>query len=208
MPSPVIVTISRQPGCGGLEIGQRLARRLSASYIDKKTVAKAADAYDAALDESQDAKQKSHFWEMLCKTPILQDFESYIPEMRSVVSDCMVHEREAEILEELVDENSAVVVGRCGFHRLRDRKNAVHISLCGDQEYRLKNYMYIFGLDRESAESLLLETDEATERYIRRISGKDMFDLRNFDLTLNVSKLDFNCVVEMILDYIHYRFEH
>ncbi len=208
MPNSVIITISRQPGCGGLEIGQRLARRLSAVYVDKKTVSKAAEAYEAALDSKEDAKLKSHFWEILGKTPILQDFESYIPEMRSIVSDSMVHENEEEILKQLIGDDSAVVVGRGGFHRLRDRENAVHIFLSGDRDYRLQNYSRIFHFAEGDADALLTETDEATERYIHKVTGKDMFDARNFDLVINVSKLDFNCVVEIILDYIHYRFEH
>ncbi|MDD2484718.1 MAG: cytidylate kinase-like family protein [Eubacteriales bacterium] len=208
MSSSVIITISRQPGCGGLEIGQRLARRISAVYIDKKTITKAGEAYDAAVDPEEDCKAKSHFWELLRKTPILQDFESYIPEVKSIVSDALVHEKEEEIMNRLLGDGSAVVMGRGGFHRLRGRTNVMNVFLSGDDDYRVENYKRIFDLGEEDASALLSETDQATERYIYKVSGKEMLDLRNFDLVLNVSKLDFNCVVEIILDYIHYRFEH
>ena len=36
MSGQIIMTISTQPGCGGVEIGQRLARRMSAVYVDKE----------------------------------------------------------------------------------------------------------------------------------------------------------------------------
>ena len=84
----------------------------------------------------------------------------------------------------------------------------MNVFLSGDDDYRVENYKRIFDLGEEDASALLSETDQATERYIYKVSGKEMLDLRNFDLVLNVSKLDFNCVVEIILDYIHYRFEH
>lgn len=205
MSDPIIITISRQPGCGGVEIGQRLARRLSSIYIDKKTLARAAEGYEAAFKGKDDEKDKKPFWEILDKTPILQDFEYYIPEMRSVVSDAEVHEKEEEFLLELVGDGPAVVVGRGGFYRLRDRENAVHIFLSGDREYRVRNYARFFGITSEDAETLLDTTDEATERYIHKVTGRDLLDVQNFDLTINVTKLDFNFVVELILDYIHYR---
>lgn len=207
MSDQVILTISRQPGCGGLEIGQRLARRLSASYIDKQTVTRAAEGLEAVLKADNDTKNRGRFWEVLGKTPILQDLESYIPEMRSIVSDAEVHEKEGEILLELAENGPAVVVGRGGFYRFREFPNAVHVFLTGDKEYRLDNYKRIFRLNEEDAKALLLATDQATERYIRKVTGKDMLDARNYDLCINVSKLDFNRVAEIILDYIHYRFQ-
>lgn len=206
MSDQIIVTISRQPGSGGLEIGQRLARRLKAVYIDKKTVAKAALGFDAVMKEIDDSKPAGRFWELLGQTPILNDLESYIPEIRSIVSDAMVHEKEEEILLKLIGDSPAVVVGRGGFFRLRSYPKIVNIFLSGDTEYRIDNYRRIFQLDRHEAEELIRTTDQATERYIHKVTGKDMLDVRNYDIMLNVSKLDFNRVVEMILEYIHYRF--
>jgi CMP/dCMP kinase len=208
MSDPIIITISRQPGCGGLEIGQRLARRLSAVYIDKKILARTAESYEAASAGKDDEKGSTHFWESLGRTPITQDFEYYIPEMRSIVSDAEVHEKEEEFLLELTGDGPAVVVGRGGFYRLRGRENAVHIFFSGEREYRARNYARLFGVDGECAMSLLETTDEATERYIHKITGRDLYDVRNFDLTVNVTELDFNFVVELILDYIHYRFKY
>jgi cytidylate kinase len=202
----VIITISRQPGCGGLEIGQRLARRLSANYIDKKTVEKAAKGLEVMEKAEDDAKSMKSFWDILGKTPILHDLESYIPEMHSIVSDAEVHEAEADILLELAGEGPTVVMGRGGFHRFSGFPNAIHLLFTGDPDYRLENYMRLFRLDEEDAKALLLTTDQATERYVRKVTGKDMLDVRNYDLCINVSKLDFNRVVEIILDYIHYRF--
>ncbi len=202
----VILTISRQPGCGGLEIGQRLARRLSASYIDKKTVAKAAKGLEAMEKVDDDSKSLKSFWDILGKTPILHDLESYIPEMHSIVSDAEVHEAEKSILLELAGSGPSIVMGRGGFHRFIGFPNAIHLLLTGDADYRLENYKRIFRLSEEDAGALLHTTDQATERYIRKVTGKDMLDARNYDLCINVSKLDFNQVVEIILDYIHYRF--
>jgi cytidylate kinase len=208
MSDPIIITISRQPGCGGGEIGQRLARRLSAEYIDKKTLSRAAEGYEAAFHVKDEEKGKKSFWDILGRTPILQDFEYYIPEMRSIVSDAEVHEKENEFLLELAGDGPAVVVGRAGFYRFRGKENAVHIFLSGEREYRIGNYARLFGLNREDAEKLLDTTDEATERYIHTVTGRDLLDVQNFDLTINVTKMDFNLVVELILDYIHYRFQH
>jgi cytidylate kinase len=206
MSGQMIITISRQAGCGGQEIGQRLARRLSAVYVDKKTVSKAAEGLDAVLKESNDTKSKGRFWEILGQTPILNDLESYIPEMRSLVSDAQVHEREEEILLELVGKGTAIVMGRGGFYRFRDYPNVVNLFLRGDRDYRIENYERIFKLDHKDAKELIIATDQATERYIHKVTGLDMLDVRNYDLTINVSKLDFNQVVEIILEYIHYRF--
>jgi cytidylate kinase len=206
MSGQIVITISTQPGCGGVELGQRLARRMSAVYVDKRAVAKASRGLDAILENSRDAKSKGKFWELLGQTPILTNVESYIPEMRSVVSDAEVHEKEGEILLKLVGKNTAVVVGRGGFHRFREYPRLVKIFLGGDWQYRLENYKRFYGLSDEDAEGLLRTTDQATERYIYKVTGKDMLDIRNYDLSFNVSKIDFNVVVDLILDYVHHRF--
>ncbi|MGI6734360.1 MAG: AAA family ATPase [Anaerovoracaceae bacterium] len=206
MSGQIIMTISTQPGCGGVEIGQRLARRMSAVYVDKRVVAKAARGMDAIIESGEDAKSRSKFWELLGQTPILTNIESYIPEMRSVVSDAEVHEKEEEILLKLVGKNTAVVVGRAGFYRFSEYPQLVKIFLGGDWQYRLANYKRFYGLSDEDAEGLLRTTDQATERYIYKVTGKDMLDIRNYDLSFNVSKIDFNVVVNLILDYVHHRF--
>ena len=207
MSGQIIMTISTQPGCGGVEIGQRLARRMPAVYVDKKAVTKAAQGLNAVLTNSDDAKTKSKFWELLGQTPILTNMESYIPEIRSVVSDAEVHEKEEEILLKLVGKNTAVVVGRGGFYRLREYPRLTKIFLGGDWEYRLANYKRFYALNDQDAEGLLHTTDQATERYIHKVTGKDMLDIRNYDLSFNVSHMDFNLVVELILEYAHHRFK-
>ncbi len=164
MSGQIIMTISTQPGCGGVEIGQRLARRMSAVYVDKRVVAKAARGMDAIIESGEDAKSRSKFWELLGQTPILTNIESYIPEMRSVVSDAEVHEKEEEILLKLVGKNTAVVVGRAVFYRFSEYPQLVKIFLGGDWQYRLANYKRFYGLSDEDAEGLLRTTDQATER--------------------------------------------
>ncbi len=206
MSSQIIMTISTQPGCGGLEIGQRLARRSSAAYVDKKAVAKAARGLEAVLEGGDDARKGSSFWELLGQTPILSHMESYIPEMRSIVSDAPVHEKEEEILLNLVGDKTSVVVGRGGFHRFRDYPKLVRIFIGGDRDYRLKNYMRLYSLSKDDAEGLLATTDRATERYIQKVTGKDMLDVRNYDISFNVSKVDFNVLVDLVMEYMHYRF--
>jgi cytidylate kinase len=206
MSGQIVLTVGTQPGCGGAEIGQRLARRMPAVYVDKKAVVKVSEGLDAVLKNSDDARSKSRFWELLGQTPILTNLESYIPEMRSVVSDAPVHDKEEEILLKLVGKNTAVVVGRGGFYRFREYQKLVRIFISADWDYRLENYKRFYSLCREDAESLLVTTDQATERYIRKVTGKDMLDIRNYDLSFNVSKIDFNLVIDMILDYVHHRF--
>ncbi len=207
MSGQIIMTISTQPGCGGVEIGQRLARRIPAVYVDKKAVEKAAQGLDAVLENSNDSKTKSKFWELLGQTPILTNLESYIPEMRSVVSDAEVHEKEEAILLKLVGKKTAVVVGRGGFYRFREYPRLIRIFLGGDWQYRLDNYKRFYSLNDQDAEGLLHTTDQATERYIHKVTGKDMLDIRNYDLSFNVSHVDFNLIVELILEYAHHRFQ-
>lgn len=207
MSGQIIITISTQPGCGGVEIGQRLSRRLCAAYVDKKAVGDAARGLDEVIKSQNDAGTKSRFWELLGQTPIVTSVEYYIPEIRSIVSDAPVHEKEEEILLGLVGEKTSIVVGRGGFHRFRDFPRLVRVFISGDRDYRLENYMRFYSLSREDAEGLLRTTDSATERYIRKVTGKDMLDVRNYDLSFNVSKIDFNVVIDLVDEYIYHRFK-
>lgn len=201
----MIYTISRQPGCGGLEIGQRLARRLNVPYIDKKTVSGAASDLSANEEKGGTGGVRG-FLERLSRTPIIYDLEAYIPDIGSVVSDTEVDDREAEILLQLVGDGPCVVVGRGGFHRLKDKENVFNVFLCGDLEYRQANYMKLYNMNKKEATDLLYEADHATERYIERITGCNMYDLRNYHMTINVTNIDFNRAIESVIEYAHHYF--
>jgi cytidylate kinase len=202
MSSNMIITISRQPGCGGLEIGQRLARRLDFPYVDKKTLAQAVDK----LTGTDGKSQIDEFWSKLGRLPVHVQcgLERYIPDVASIVSDRELHEDEAEILRQLVGEGPAVVVGRAGFHRFSAHPKLLRVFITGEQDYRIENYQQLYCLDRAAAEELLATVDRATERYIYNVSGHDMFDLRNYNLCLDISRIDFNRVIECIIEYAHY----
>ena len=89
-----------------------------------------------------------------------------------MVSGAEVHEKEEEILLKLVGKNTAVVVGRAGFYRFSEYPQLVKIFLGGDWQYRLANYKRFYGLSDEDAEGLLRTTDQATERYIYKVTER------------------------------------
>lgn len=222
---PIIITVNRQVGSGGFVVASHLAERLSAVYVDKKVLTaavreleekeaelkkmKRAEAGENGLRKAGDEKKWHAFWKHFARVPISSELECYHPDLSGMTMDQQVHEKEGEILNEIVGEGPAVILGRGGFYRMKDHPYHVSVFINATREYRISNISSLYGLSREDAIELMKKTNEARAKYTYRVTGKDVLDVRNYDLAVDSGKLGASAVTDFILDYVKIRFgEH
>ncbi len=200
MPPPIVITVARELGSGGSYIGQRVARRLGYTYIDREILQQAAGEF--GLEESElegrDERLQS-FWDKLISVVALGSVDSiYTPSPRWV-SDEQLVETERRLICELAVKGPCVVLGRGGFHLLRGRAKLLNVFFHAPLSFRIQRVMSIYraGSKREAAE-MIDRSDQERARYIRFFTGLDRVDARNYDITIDTGVIDFTKAEETI----------
>jgi cytidylate kinase len=199
---PFHITIARQLGSGGSYLAQRLAHRLGFVYLDHQILEQAARELDTNGSELVRRKERiQSFW-----TKLLQTFATGCPEdIQSppplrLISDDELIAAEHRVLLKLAARGSCVILGRCAFHRLKGRAGLINIFVHAEQDFRIGRVMQVYHApDPEAAKHMIDRTDNDRRRYVQKICGVSWYDLRNYHLTVDISRVGFEAAEDMIV---------
>lgn len=207
---PFVITISREVGSGGRTVGRKLAQKLGVHYSDKQLIEELERklAIDSVKIEELRGKKKnwlSDFLEMVAPVPkanTLVGSSEYIQEFTPQVSVKTVFDAEKEILNAIADEGSCVIAGRSGFFVLKDRPNKVDIFITASRESRIQRIRQKQKLSEKMAQEIVDSVDKTRENYVMRYTGQSRYDLRNYNLVINMEGKTEDEAVDIILSYI------
>jgi len=203
--TPFAITISRQLGSGGAYVGQQLADKLTIFYADREIIRNAAKQL-SVMEEDIDFREERapSFWQTIFQsTSYIPDIT--IPENPIIPTDRELFEAEADVIQHMAKEHSAVIIGRCGFHILREHQNLVRIFLHSDPKERIQRIHEQYQVPEAVAEKMLIQSDKERTLYNKTYTGKEWTDAKNYDLSINTSKMDLDKVVELIINYLKIR---
>ena len=192
-----VITIGRDFGSGGHEIGVRLAEELGIPLYDKLLVSMVAEegGYAQEYLEEMDEKVEIHI------APFLASRSSYSV-YQQPMSD-RIFFRQAEIIRNLVKEGPCVIVGRCADYVLEGEEHVIRVFLYGDLKDRVARKQAM-GLDipDDKMEKHVLATDRKRARYYRHYTGKTWGARENYDLCINTSETDIEGAVKVIKAFL------
>ena len=200
--TPFVITISRQLGSGGAYIGQQLAKKLNIDYVDREILSKAAKQLAVVEEdlESRDEKLLSFWSSFFHINGYAEDY--HLPPQMNFPFDREIFDAEADVIEQIARERSAVIMGRCGFHILREYSNRVSLFLHADISFRSKRVQELYKLSEKAALEMITKNDKERVNYIETFTGKKWTDAKHFDLTLNTGKIGLDKSTELILSYL------
>lgn len=197
-----IITIARQFGSGGREIGKALADSLGIPCYDKELISLAAkeSGMDAEVFNNVDERATNSLLYSLSMG--LYSFGNSF----SSNSDLPVNDRlyilQHQIIKKLADEGPCVIVGRCADYILKDRDDTLSVFIHADMEYRKKRAIEIHGVAKNRAEQIVNKTDKVRANYYSFYSGQKWGYAQNYDLCLDSSKLSTDKIVKIIKAYM------
>lgn len=205
---PFVITISRQLGSGGAYVGQQLAKNLNIYYADREIINQAAKEL-AVLEkeiESRDEKITS-FWQSFLQIYSIDTTGTgnYIPPHVYIPTDRELFETETEIIKKIANEGSAVIIGRCGSYILREHPNHINIFLHADTGFRKERIQKLYNVPEEDAEKMIMQSDAERYNYHHKVTGRKWIDMRQYDVSIDTSKIGFDKSVELIMKYIQLR---
>ena len=207
---PFVITVSRQIGSGGHTVGRILAEKLSVRYCDKDLVKALEKKFDLTVSGIEKLKGEKKNWladilKFVSPVPSASALglnSKFSQEFRVDVTSGEIYKAETEILKGLAEEGSCVITGRSGFFVFKDHPNRLNVFITAPDASRVRRVMEKQGLTEESATALIRDIDAARENYIRRFTGADRYDSRNYDLVINAAGHTEEQVADLILSYL------
>lgn len=203
--SNIIITIDRQSGSGGKEMGKRLNEKLKFSYYDDEIVREAAKDLQTSVEgiESYDEKQEG-IWESILSYSEHGNLSSFSDV--KLITDDNAHKAESNIIIKVANEKSAVIIGRAASYILRNNPRHVSIFLHADVDFRKKRIQESNNISQDEALKLNEKKDKQRLKYYKVFTGTDMYNACRYDLTIDTGKLGMEKSEALIMEYLKERF--
>lgn len=192
----ILITIGRQFGSGGREIGKKIARELEIPYYDKELLAVAAKESGLALDFLQDMDEKhphSLLYSLCVGRPNLALGNCNISVER------MASKAQREAVLHVASQGSCVIVGRGADYILRNEARLFRVFVSADIDFRVRRVVKRDGITEDEARDRIRSMDKARSAYYNFNTEQKWGAVQNYDLCLNVSRWGTDGSVELIL---------
>ena len=191
-----IITIERQYGSGGSNIGRLTAEKLGINCYNRQILEMTAQRCGIApeyLESAEENVPTSFLYSLLLSANPARTMEENLP-----LSD-KVFLMESRIINEIADnEKSFVLVGRCGSYILEE-KGCFSVYIYADPEYRIKRAIEQYDINENKAESVMKKADKRRETFYNVNTGKVWQDKDQYALCLNSAQLGDELCAEMIV---------
>ncbi|MDD3338199.1 MAG: cytidylate kinase-like family protein [Lachnospiraceae bacterium] len=198
MAMKTIITIGRQTGSGGREIGQKLAADLGIKCYDKELLERAAKESGLCeeLFENHDEKPTNSFLYSLVMDTYSFGYSS------SAFADMPINHKvflaQFDTIKKIAAEGPCVIVGRCADYALEDNKNSLSIFVHADLDTRVKRIKALHDLSDAKAKDMILKTDKKRASYYNYYSNKKWGDAAGYHLSIDSSALGVDGTVALI----------
>ena len=198
-----VITISRQFGTGGHEIGAEIARRLNVKLLDKQILNEMARKFNIAEEAVEKIESRNPLW----RDDFTQFYRSYMAKaeysgQEHDETSRQLFEAQAEVIRKIAAQESCVIVGRCGFHIFRNHPNALKIFIHADVDCRKKRIGRKYDISESDAAAMIVDNDYSRELYTKTFTGSEWQDARNYDISLNVKQFGVNGAVDFLMNVI------
>ena len=184
--SGTIVTIAREHGTCGKQIGEQVAEKLGIPFYCKELtaiVAKESGLAEEFIPQNEESPEMLH--KLYLSTRVAQ---------QGVIA-------QEQVLRKIADEGACVIVGRAANHVLRNYPNIIRVFLYAPEQLRIRNIQEMYGDSLNDAYLHMHRSDKSRSLYYRNISGKEWKDFSNYDLCFDVS-IGKEKISDMIIYYI------
>ena len=188
----IVITISREYGSGGRYIGKLVAEKLGIQLYDKQFVEKLAE--DTGLSEKyiEDNEQKRTFLEILNN--------GYYSGLNNS-DDLFI--KESELIKEVADKESCVIVGRCADFILKDKENVLKIFIDSSLQDKINRATEYYNLDKNKAQKEIKRINKLRENHYKYYTERDWKNPSNYDICINSDSLGIENAANLICELVN-----
>ena len=196
-----IITIGRQFGSGGRDIGKILAEKYSIPFYDSELLTRAAkeSGFCEEMLASHDEKPTNSFlYNLVMDTYTFGYNSSYV----DMPISQKIFLAQFDTIKKIAKEGPCVIVGRCADYALADFPNCVNIFIDSDEEHKIKRIMERHQVNEAKAKEMMVKQDKQRQSYYNYYSSKKWGRADTYDLCVNSGKLGIEGTANLIMQYI------
>ncbi len=191
--SKKIITIGREFGSGGREIGLKLSKALHIPCYDRRLIEMAAEEIEMDVARLEQVDETSVNRWLYSVPNTTNPIGGYGLPLNDTVF--MVQSR---IIKKLAQTGSCIIVGRCADYVLNDFDNCMHVFICAPREDKIRRVMQRLSLSEAEAKDLMQKTDKRRKAYYNFYTDRKWGMVENHDLVINSSMLGLDGTAELL----------
>lgn len=192
-----VITISRQFGSGGRELGRRLAEKLGFAYYDDEIIAEISKR--TSLSEEYVQQIVEH--RPVTLMPITIGHSFYPVQHPLMEQSQNIYQEQAEIINEMSEKSPCVIVGCCADYILRQKK-LLRLFVFADMQSKIERCR-LKGPEEEKLTDkqlrrMIHKVEKNRAKYYEFYTGRTWGDKLNYDLLINTTNTDIRLIVDVI----------
>ena len=200
-----IITISRQFGSGGREIGRKLAEALGIPFYDNEIISRAAKESgfsEAAFERAESKATNSLLYSIAMGMNV---YGAQDVGYTQLSLDDRIYLAQSDVIRKVADEGPCVIVGRCADYVLKDRKDVINIFIWASLPYRVKRAIEVDNVSPDKAEDSVLRMDKRRANYYSYHANDKWGKVSNYHLSIQSDYAGIDKTVEVIKLFVEHQ---
>ena len=190
-----IITISREFGSGGRFIGEEVAKKLGIAYYDKNIINEIAEKSGLSPEYIQENAELSPKKGLFAYALAGRDITG-----RSV--EDMVYEAQRNVILDLAEKESCVIIGRNADYILKDRDDVLNVFIHGDMPVKIQRITRLYNVEEQKAVKMMVDIDKRRMANYNFYTNQKWGKADNYTLCLNSSQLGYDRCEKIIMECI------
>ena len=197
-----VITIGRQYGSGGREIGKKISEILGIGYYDDELISLAAKSSGMNSDTLSDVDEKatnSLLYTLAMGGSLFGGNAAIAYEMP--IND-KLYIAQSDVIKDLAKKESCVIIGRCADYVLKDYPSVINLFIYADLEKRTARVAMRRGINESKARDIIIKTDKQRANYYNYYTSRKWGRIDNYDLCIDSGRIGCEKAAEVIAEYI------
>ena len=199
-----IITISREYGSGGRQVGLTVAKKLGMEFYDKELIDAAAIEIGFPTEMIADREQR-------LTNSLLYNFAMGTlygiayprePKVSELPLTEQIYQAQKKAIEEAAKRGSCIFVGRCADYILKSRPDVLRVFIYADRDIRKRRAIEEYGEIEEYIDEFMYQTDKRRRIHYENYTNQKWGSRENYDLMLNSGDLGLDKCVELLCEAV------
>lgn len=198
-----LITISREYGSGGREIGKMIAEKLGVPFYDKDVIDEAIieQGYSRDIIEEAELKAKNGFSYGLS----LALFRNDVGGAESLSLNEKIFLANYNVIQDICKDGEGVIVGRCADYILDEVPGVTNVYCYAEFEDRVKRAIGEYDIEEDKAVKIVEDYDKSRHNYYKYHTGRKWGDARNYNIMINTSYISLEATADLVVEYVKNR---
>ena len=197
----LVITLERQFGSGGLEVGQLVAQKLGIPCYNKEILEQAAKECsipEEYLESAQENVSQSFLYQLSMASRQGSQADMFLSKSNVLYAEI------EKIIRHMAEQGSCVIIGRCADYILKDFEPAFHVFVYATMEKRMQRVIDSYGISESSAEYIIKKNDKRRESFYNGNTNHTWGIKEHYNLCLNSGTFGVEKCADMIIEALKY----